>query len=309
MIGQEVLEGPWAGLPVVWKEDLSFDEANYRENVRRCCQAGIPGVYTAGTTGEFYAMEFDEFKAVSKATVEECRAGGTPCMIGISSTYTLGAQRRAEYAVEIGADAVQVAMPYWMEVDDREVLPFFREVAKASEPLALTIYETLRSKKSLTIEQHAAIKEAVPAYLAVKANAGTVGCNSEGCAELSRFVNVWVGEELWSELGPHGAIGCASALVYMNPRVTLMMFGLLKAKKWDELKVWTDMLHFYHAEGLKPFAEKGFTDSAFDHMHGLVAGFLTGSCISRGPYISATTDDIKELRGWFEVNAPEYLKL
>ncbi len=154
MIGQEVLEGPWAGLPVVWKEDLSFDEANYRENVRRCCQAGIPGVYTAGTTGEFYAMEFDEFKAVSKATVEECRAGGTPCMIGISSTYTLGAQRRAEYAVEIGADAVQVALPYWMEVDDREVLPFFREVAKASEPLVLTIYETLRSKKSLTIEQH-----------------------------------------------------------------------------------------------------------------------------------------------------------
>ena len=309
MIGKEELKGPWAAMPVVWKDDFSFDEENYRENVRRTCEAGVSGVYTAGTTGEFYAMEFDEFKAISKATVEQCQEHRTPCMIGISSTYTLGVQRRAEYAVEIGADAVQVALPYWMEVDDRQLIRFYKEIEKACGSLAITIYETLRCKKSLTIQQHMAIKDTVPRYLAVKSNAGTIGCSVLGCEELSKFLNVWVGEVLWSELGPSGAVGSASALVYMNPRVILMMFDLLKQKKWNELKVWTDLLSFYNKEGLKPFEEKGFLDSAYDHLQGLVAGFLTGSPLSRGPYISATEDDVKALREWMEKNTPELLQL
>lgn len=309
MVKREVYEGPWAGLPVTWNDDLSFDEASYRENVKRCCEAQVPGVYTAGTTGEFYAMEFDEWKAVSRATVEQCRKFGTPCMLGITSTHTLGAQRRAEYAVEIGADAVQIALPFWLELNDCEVLNFFRDVARASGPLALSIYETMRAKKALTLEQHKAIKQEVVTYVAVKSNPDTVGCTRQGCVELSKFVNVWVSEHLWTELGPYGANGCASAQVYMNPRVTLLMFDLLKAKKWDELKNWTDILHRYYAECLSPFAKRGFTDSAFDHIHALVAGFLTGSCISRRPYTSATPEDVEQIRKWWQENAPQFLEL
>ena len=309
MIGKEELTGPWAGLPVAWKDDLSFDEENYRENVRRTCNAGVPGVYTAGTSGEFYAMEFDEFKEVTNATIQVCRENQTPCMIGISSTYTLGAQRRAEYAVKMGADAVQLALPYWMEINDRELLCFFKEVQKVCGSLAITIYETLRCKKALTVEQHKSIKDVLPRYLAVKSNAGTIGCSVEGCKKLSRFVNVWVGEQLWSDLGPFGAIGSASALVYMNPGFTLKMFDLLKQKKWDELKKSTDLLKFYHSEGFKPFVEKDFMDSAYDHMQSQAAGFLTGNLLSRGPYISATMEDVRILRQWLENNAPELLRL
>ena len=113
-------------MPVAWKEDLSFDEEAYRSDVVRTCAAGVPGVYTAGTSGEFYAMEFDEWKTIARVTVEECRRAGTPVMIGVTSTYTLGAARRAAFAAELGADAIQVALPYWMEMDDRMILPFFK---------------------------------------------------------------------------------------------------------------------------------------------------------------------------------------
>ena len=76
-------------------------------------------------------LEFDEWRAIAKATVEVCRACGTPVMLGITSTYTLGAQRRSEYAVQLGADAVQLALPYWLEVKDHEVVRFFQEVTDA----------------------------------------------------------------------------------------------------------------------------------------------------------------------------------
>jgi len=309
LLTRKEMIGPWAGLPVAWKDNgRTFDEDAYRANIERCCKAGVPGVYTAGTTGEFYAMEIDEWQAVTRATIEECKKHGTPVMIGVTSTYTLGAQRRAAYSAELGADAIQLAVPFWMEVDDREIVPFFREVVSAAPMLAMTIYETLRSKKRLTIEQHRAIYDATGTYLAVKSNDGTVGRTEEGCAALSEFINVWVGERDWVRLGPHGAIGCASALVYMNPRYILHMFDLLQKKDWDALGKCCDVIH-RHDEGIAPFTAKGFTDSAYDHLQGLVAGFLDMSPVSRGPYVSCTEEDVKELRARMEENVPELLEL
>lgn len=312
--GQNVLTrkemvGPWAGLPVAWKDNgAAFDEQVYRREVAKTCKAGVPGVYTAGTTGEFYAMEMDEWRAITRATVEECRDQGTPSMIGVTATYTLGAQRRAAYAAELGADAIQLAVPFWMEVDAREIVKFFKDVVSAAPNLTMTVYETLRSKVSLTVEQHRAIFEAVGTYMAVKSNAGTIGMSEEGCAALSEFVNVWVGEHDWTRLGPHGAIGCASAVVYMNPNYILRMFDLLQNKQWDELATCCTVLEKLGEDGLAPFTEKGFTDTAYDHLQGLVAGFLDMSPRSRGPYISCTEEDVKQLRSWMEANVPELLE-
>lgn len=301
--------GPWAGLPVAWKADWSFDEEAYRENVAKVCRAGVPGVYTGGTTGEFYAMELDEFKQVARVTVEECKAAGTPCMIGVSSTYTLGAQRRAEYAARLGADAIQVALPFWMELTDSECLLFFQDVARACPGPALSIYETSRAKKCLSLDLHRQIHECVPSYLGVKANVGTLGATPAGCSALSEFVNVWVGENAWGVLGPFGANGCASSLVYMNPKLVLHMFQLLVNKDWNHLQRWMEKVARLFSEGLSPFEKKGFQDSACDHMLGLVAGFLSMDPRSRPPYISATWDDVARLRSWLEVSIPEFLDL
>lgn len=309
MLTSEEMTGVWAGLPVAWDSNLQFDEDIYRADVERTCKSGVSGVYTAGTTGEFYAMEFDEWQTITKATVEECKRNGTPVMIGVTSTYTLGAVRRATYAAEVGADAIQVALPFWMELDDRHVVPFFKTVSDAAPELALTIYETMRAKKSLTADQHRAIKGVAGSYLAVKSNALTIGCTPNGCQELSEFVNVWVGEKEWSRLGPYGATGCASALVYMNPRVILQMLAMLRQKRWDELKPWTDLVNKLISQGLAPFVEKGFTDTAFDHMMGVATGFLSMNVRSRGTYTSATDEDVQQLHTWMKINTPQLLNL
>ena len=309
MISKDVLQGPWAGLPVAWNEDLSFDEEAYRTDLIRTCAAGVPGVYTAGTTGEFYAMEFDEWKIITRVTIEECRRAGTPVMIGVTSTYTLGAARRAAFAAELGADAIQVALPYWMDMDNRMILPFFKEVVEACPDIALSIYETRRTKKTLSLEQHRAVFDSTGSYLAVKSNEGTLGCSSEGCEQLSKFVNVWVGEDKFNALGPYGAIGSASALVYMNPRFILHMFDLLSKKQWNELQPLTDQVTRLIEEGLKPFAARGFTDTAFDRLMGKTSGFLTMNVRSRGTYTSPTDEDVYSLQKWVQENTPELLLL
>ena len=309
MLTRETLLGPWAGLPVAWTDQDEFDEQTYRADAARCCQAGVPGVYTAGTTGEFYAMEFDEFKAVAQATVQECREHNVPVIIGCSSTYTLGVIRRAAYATELGADGIQVALPFWMEISDGQIVPFFKQVASAVDGLALSIYETTRAKKILTLDQHRAIKDVVPSYLMVKANVGTLGCTPAGCEALSTFVNVFVGEATWAKLGPKGAVGSCSSMIYYNPRVILRLWEMLKTKDWTALNKAITPVENLDTFTEETFGPKGFTDTAYDRLGGLTSGFLRTSLRSRGPYPSPTADDVKCLRRWYRDHFPEMLEL
>ena len=309
MLTRETFIGPWAGLPVAWTDDDRFDEATYRADVARCCEAGVPGVYTGGTTGEFYAMEFDEWKAVTRATVEECHTRGKPVMIGCTSTYNLGAARRAAYAAECGADAIQVALPFWMEIGNEQIVPFFKEVADASRGLPLSVYETARAKKVLTIDQHCAIKDAVPSYLVVKANGGTLGDTPEGCGALSEFVNVFVGENRFAELGRLGAKGGCSSVVYWNPQVILSLWEQVKQQDWANADATCQQITKLFAFLGEAFGPKGLVDSAMDRLGGTTGGFLQCGLRCRGPYPSATPDDIETLCRWYREHFPEMLVL
>ena len=306
---RENLIGPWAGLPVAWTDDDQFDDDVYRSDVIRACKAHVPGIYTAGTTGEFYAQEFEEFKAITRATVEGCRAHGVPSMIGVTSTHTLGAARRAGVARELGADSIQVALPFWMEVPDGAVAPFFREVSRAAGDLPLSVYETMRTKKALTLDQHRQIKDALPNYLMVKSNANTIGTTPEGCTALSRFVNVFVNENLWGTLGPHGAIGCCSALVYANPRMILHIWSLLRTRQWETLREQSIRLGKLDEYLESTIGAKGYTDTSYDRLATVATGFLKTSLRSRGPYPSADAADLELFRAWCRANFPELLVL
>lgn len=308
MLTRDTLIGPWAGLPVAWTNDDTFDEATYRGDVRRCCEIGMPGVYTGGTTGEFYAMEFDEFQAVARATVEECRAYDTPVIIGCSSTYTRGVLRRMEVAASLGADGVQIALPFWMPLDPDSITDFFKDVARGMGEMVLSVYETQRAKVTLTLDQHRAIKDAIPSYLMVKANDQTLGFTPDGCEALSEFTNVFVGEHVWDELGPRGAIGCCSALVYWNPRIILAHWENLKSGNWDAVKACCRKLKNLGAFYGSQYGPQGLLDSAGDRMGGRAAGFLKTSLFSRGPYKRTRPEDVETLRQWYRDNFPEMLE-
>ena len=308
MLTATQFRGPWAGLPVAWAADGLFDAATFRRDVAACCRAGIPGVYTAGTSGEFYAMEFEEWLAVSQAAVEVCHEHGTPVMLGCTATWTGGAVRRAAAAAELGADAIQVALPFWMEVADDQVVPFFATVASAAPDLALSLYETQRAKKVLTLAQHLAVKEAVPAYTMVKANAGTLGVLPDGCAALSQFVSVFVGETSWAQLGPLGAAGCCSATVYWNPGWVLRLWEAVEQQDWDTVARSSAPLAELHAFLGQRYAPLGFTDTAYDRMGGRAFGFLETSLRNRAPYVSPTEQDVADLRARCHSHFPEFVR-
>ncbi len=70
--------GIWAGVTLSWDEQYRFDEETYAQNVERTIAAGVHGVYTTGSTGEFCVLEFEEFCRMVDIQAELC-GRGYPC--------------------------------------------------------------------------------------------------------------------------------------------------------------------------------------------------------------------------------------
>jgi dihydrodipicolinate synthase/N-acetylneuraminate lyase len=309
MLTQEDLVGPWAGIPVAWSENDRFDEQTYRQDVARCCRAGVPGVYTGGSTGEFYAMELDEFESITRATIDECRLYGTPTMIGCTSTYTRGAIRRAVLARQLGAGAIQLALPFWETPSGDWFLSFFRELAAEIGDLPISIYDTQRTKKVLTLDEHRAVKEVAPGYIMVKAADGTVGATPKGCTELSQLVNVFVTEDQWDELFPKGAVGAASSIVYWNPWVVLNLWEHARTGNHRAVQEGCQKIKQLVQFLQRTFGPMGYTDTAYDRLGGAAAGFLKGGLRIRSPYTQPTGQHVAMLQQWYRDNFPEMLEL
>lgn len=308
MAEQSKFSGPWAALPVPWTDEDEFDEATFRADVGSCCEAGIPGICSGLPAGEFYAMEPDEFRQVNRAMIEECRNRGVPAMVGCTSTYTKGAMLRAEWAADLGANAIQVGLPFWMEVGEEQVIGFFRDVSRACGHITLSILESRRHRKALTLAQHQAIKEAVPNYEMVAVDAGALGHDAEGCRSLSAFVTVFADEQEWANLGPSGVRGSCSELVYWNPTLFLGMWQDLDQHEWDRLEQACGKLRTLREFMAAALSVRGLTATAYARIGGRLAGFLRTGLRNRGPYPSASLDDVEQLQGWCNVHYPELIR-
>src|SRR5437870_8094311 len=113
--------GVWAALPVAWDEREEFVPARYESDIAYLCSTGIHGIYSGGTTGEFYALDFEEFVAINKIMLRTAHAAKVPVQVGVTALSTREVVRRTEWAVDHGAEGVQVALPYWLPLDIDEV--------------------------------------------------------------------------------------------------------------------------------------------------------------------------------------------
>ena len=127
--------------------------------------------------------------------------------------------------------------------------------------------------------------------------------------ELREFVNVFVGENRWGELGPRGARGSCSSMVYWNPRVILDVWSKVAQQDWQAVAEWSRRICALHEFLVNEYGPQGLTDTAYDRLGGLASGFLKTSLRSREPYPSVTDSNVIALRDWYRSHFPEMLQI
>lgn len=74
--------GNWATIILPINEDDSIDWLRLEIQIAKLIEAGVNGIYTNGTTAEFWSQTEAEFDRLSSLVAEHCERVGMPFQIG-----------------------------------------------------------------------------------------------------------------------------------------------------------------------------------------------------------------------------------
>jgi dihydrodipicolinate synthase/N-acetylneuraminate lyase len=312
-INSDDLRGIWAAQPMSWDEDLRFDETSYRANLERTCRAGVHGVYTSGSTGEFYALEETEFRLMVDIQDEVCGCHGMPLQIGCCADSTGRAIRLLEYAAgKQHVGAAQVVLPYWMELTDRELLQFFRDLHAACPELPLVHYNVPRAKRFLGGEDYLRILEVAPHLIGVKFTyAGAHFGELQEAIAATPQLSYLVAENLLASAMMIGARGSCSSLVFADPKFVLTMYDHAVGARWSQALAMQAVIGRFLAEAVAFIRSRGegVIDPVFDKGLAAASGYLAGSSRTRPPYIGWSEQTVQVFRAWLGAHHPQFTYL
>lgn len=304
-LNRDNLHGIWAALIVPWTDDDQLDEARFAAEIRAYGGTGIHGIYTGGTTGEFYAQDDDTFRRIAKITCAGAQEIGVPVQIGCSALSTRTVRQRVRWAIEAGADGLQIALPFWLEVSSGEAINFLKDVADEAGTTPIILYQTMRAKKKLVSSVLGQMVNEVPTVIGAK----DTGCTIDELREMLREapgLAIFGGEHDLMTKMQAGGQGAYSSIAGFNARRTVALYELCEAGSFDEAAPLQEEIRRYTFELLMPMVREGLWDSAVDRVQ-RVAGGVDVGLRCQGPYRSATPEYVTRLLAWCRANTPGLL--
>jgi 4-hydroxy-tetrahydrodipicolinate synthase len=208
----------WQGIFSVSVTPFSTDGAIHEDRFKvlldATIQDGADGVIVAGSTGEFYAMSQQEREGVFRLAVNHVN-GRIPVLAGVSDLRTDDVIAAMRAAKEFGCAGAMILPPIYAFASPREIVAFYREVARAC-PLPMMLYNSPRrvgvALETSTVKQLSDIESVV----AIKDSSGLIVQVSDLLHEIGDRLRVFVGYE--TMIAPALAVG-ASGVVAMAHQV------------------------------------------------------------------------------------------
>jgi dihydrodipicolinate synthase/N-acetylneuraminate lyase len=305
-LDRRTLHGVWCALIVPWTDEDELDPRRWAQEIRSYAGTGVHGVYTGGTTGEFYAQDDDTFERITRIACEEAHGSGLPIQIGVSALSTRTVRRRVRVARQAGADAVQLALPFWLELKDDEVMQFVREVAAEAGATPIVLYLTMRSKRKIAPELLAEIAAAQPTVIGSKDTTLDVP-SLRAVLQAVPDLAVFGGEDFFEKIPAGGRGGYCSITGFNAPKV-VELYQHCFAGRFEEARPLAQAMGRYLREVLIPMVKEGLWDSAVDRIQRVAGGGGVGlRCQS--PYRSGTPEHVQRLIEWCRAHTPQLLPL
>ncbi|MFH0963628.1 MAG: dihydrodipicolinate synthase family protein [Planctomycetota bacterium] len=306
MLTAKSLRGVWALVTTPWNSKNDFDEEVFRHDVACQCRSGVHGLYTTGSSGEFFALDFEEFRRLVDVFLDEVKKTRTPHQIGCGAADTRGTLRRVECAVERGAQALQIVFPYYIELTRREAFAFLKDVARAAGAVPLVHYNSPYAKPILEADDYRALVQEVPTIIGTKLpSRGPLwfAAICERVPELSHFT----GEYAFVADFAAGARGIYSWLAVTNPRLAVAWHDACAKGDYSRAMEIQVLVNRYkiHVKS----AWRGQSDAAVNKADAALNPSIRTPLRVRSPYVSCTRKDLERARRWARKNFPELLEL
>ncbi len=304
MLTKEQLKGLWVSVPTEWDEQGNFDEKTFRDEIAMLIDAGAHGLYTTGSTGEFYALDWEEFQKVVDAFLAET-TDKIPVQIGANWFNTRDTIRRARYARDRGAGAVQICFHGWMTMAERAYDQFLIDVYEAVPDVALIHYNTAYAKKLFFGKDYARVLPHVPTLIGTKAFVPW-----EKFADLvvhSPQLSHFVGELAFLFGHQLGAPGMYTSWYLMNPTLFHEYYQNCLDGQYAEAAAFIKRLVLWRSEAVEPLVAMGHQSPVLDKAYLEMAGWLPGNRQTRKPHIPLSDEEFSRFCKATERIIPEFL--
>lgn len=256
MMKPEVLKTKTDGLCFVnltpFDEDGKLNLDAYRENLRFILDKtkGVEySITPAGSNGEFASMSEEEHKAVLKACIEEVDGSHT-VIAGAGRSSTVRTIEMCKYAQSIGADGVQIILPYYFVPTEEGMFLHYKKIAEAID-IGIVVYNNPAFSKSWIKPKlmRKMVDEFDGKICGVKENTSQLMLFNAMVKELKGTgVNIssGFGEQWYAYQFPYGADGFVSPFANIFPEYPIQMYKATQEYDFDTIRSLLEMMQPYY---------------------------------------------------------------
>jgi 4-hydroxy-tetrahydrodipicolinate synthase len=298
------LHGVWAAIATPFRDDDRFDSGILRENMRRLHAAGVHGIYTMDSDGEFYAIEWEEFKEIVTVFADEGQRLGVPSQVGVTWCNTEGMLDRLRYTADCGVLGAHVGHPFFMPMTRASYRAFWEDVRDAvPERFALIHYNTPRVHNYQYGPDYAVLQREIPNLIGTK----HVG------ADFPEFLTLiadapqlrhFASEHAFTPYTMFGARGVHSSFANFNARYMVAWYDELCAGRWDLAKHRQQRLHAFK-RAATILHEDGNLHGIYGKALAACSSFLVPNNRTRRPYLPVREETIARFRRIVDEQFPD----
>ncbi|WP_225807524.1 4-hydroxy-tetrahydrodipicolinate synthase [Thermococcus bergensis] len=246
-----MFEGVFVPHITPFDDEEEINEEMLRDLVHYFADAGLNGLVTLGSNGEFPYLSFEEKLRVLKIVKDE---SPVPVIAGVAENSTKETIRLAKEAWDMGVDALLIAPPYYFKPDKRELFAHYSRIAyEVDAPILLynvpkftTINIDLDVVEKL-VEEHSNI-------VGIKDSSGSIGRIAELIRRVGDKISILAGTAdvmypSWM-LGAHGAV---VAVANVAPRLCVELYNAFLEKRYERARKLQLMINYLNEVVVKKY--------------------------------------------------------
>lgn len=304
MFNSEKLHGVFCIMPTAFKDDHSFDEKKYRENVNKICDCGAQVIVNMGTTGEFNHINREDYQKIVKVLMDEV-AGRIPVVVGASGVNLEESIWRTKLASEMGAAGVMNVIPFYYPLTQDESVSYFEMLAEACPDIALIIYNNpLTTKVNISPQTFKRLCE-IPNFWGTKTVASSI-TDVRMCYNLVSEGNFYTIETTATYTMQMGATGYFASCIWMNPKIMMELYELCVKGEWKKASAIELQLTEYLGECFAYCLQKGLNEITLTKALAKMSGFIDVGNV-RPVYKPFKQEDVDFLRRLAEEKYPMFI--
>ncbi|MEV0400427.1 dihydrodipicolinate synthase family protein [Actinoallomurus sp. NPDC050550] len=296
--------GTWATVLLPLDEDDELRWEHVGEQVDQIIAAGVDGVYTGGSAAEFWTQDEAEVDRLTALVAERCASAGMPFQIGCAHPSPQVALHRLRRARELAPAAIQVILPDWFAVSDREAIAFLRRLADEATPVPLVLYNPPHSKRVLAPDEYGRLCGEIPEIIGLKVGDGD-DVWYEAMRPVMERVSVFVPGHHLASGHRRGAAGAYSNVACLNPRAAVAWWHAIRdglpAAMSTEAR-----LNAFIGEFIQPL-QREYCNAALDKLLATIGGWCPIGTRLRWPYSGVPAEHAETLRTIARERLPDFV--